>query len=51
MYRPRDANIIADYLAGEASKAAYDLPYSQTQPSKLIFQPHTMLQYELELSC
>ena len=31
MYRPRDANIIADYLAGEASKAAYDLPHSQTQ--------------------
>ena len=35
MYRPREANIIADYLAGEASKAAYDLPHSQTQPLEI----------------
>jgi hypothetical protein len=35
MYRPREANIIADYLAGEASRAAYDLPHSQTQPFEI----------------
>ena len=35
MYRPREANIIADHLAGEASKAASDLPHSQTQPLEI----------------
>lgn len=35
MYRPREANIIADHLAGEASKAAYDLPHNQTQPIEI----------------
>jgi hypothetical protein len=35
MYRPREANIIADHLAGEASKAAYDLPHNQTQPLEM----------------
>ena len=35
MYRPREANILADHLAGEASKAAYKLPSSQTQPLEL----------------
>ena len=35
MYRPREANIIADHLAGEASKAAYDLPQNQIQPLEM----------------
>ena len=32
MYRPREANIIADHLAGIASRAAYELPNEQSQP-------------------
>ena len=32
MYRPREANIIADHLAGIASRAACELPNEQSQP-------------------
>ena len=32
MYRPREANIIADHLAGIASRAACELPHEQSQP-------------------
>jgi hypothetical protein len=32
MYRPREANITADHLAGIASRAACELPNEQSQP-------------------
>ena len=35
MYRPREANIIADYLAGIASRAASELPNGQSQPVEI----------------
>ena len=35
MYRPREANIIADHLAGIASRAAYELPIEQSQPIEI----------------
>ena len=35
MYRPREANIIADHLAGIASRAACELPHDQSQPSEV----------------
>jgi hypothetical protein len=35
MYRPREANIIADHLAGIASRAAYELPNEQSQPIEI----------------
>ena len=35
MYRPREANIIADHLAGIASRAASELPNEQSQPIEI----------------